>query len=66
MHLLAADTTLVCHDQILGKPQSLNDYRRMLVMLSKKICIFLVSKSIFSLFSKDALPDNRLCFFPDK
>ncbi|MBO9496161.1 septum formation inhibitor Maf [Thalassotalea sp. G20_0] len=34
MPLLAADTTVVCNDQILGKPQDSNDARRMLVMLS--------------------------------
>ena len=36
MPMLAADTTVVCHDQILGKPQNSNDARRMLVMLSGK------------------------------
>ncbi|WP_306800423.1 Maf family protein [Endozoicomonas sp. YOMI1] len=34
MPLLAADTTVVCNDQILGKPQNSNDARRMLAMLS--------------------------------
>lgn len=34
MPLLAADTTVVCNDQILGKPQNLEDARRMLKMLS--------------------------------
>ncbi|WP_066014378.1 Maf family protein [Endozoicomonas atrinae] len=34
MPLLAADTTVVCNDQILGKPQSSDDARRMLAMLS--------------------------------
>ncbi|WP_163371795.1 Maf family protein [Endozoicomonas acroporae] len=36
MPLLAADTTVVCNDQILGKPQNSNDARRMLGMLSGK------------------------------
>ncbi|WBA83170.1 Maf family protein [Endozoicomonas sp. GU-1] len=34
--MLAADTTVVCNDQILGKPQNANDARRMLRMLSGK------------------------------
>lgn len=34
MPLLAADTTVVCNSQILGKPQDSNDARRMLGMLS--------------------------------
>ena len=36
MPLLAADTTVVCNDRILGKPQDSNDARRMLAMLSAK------------------------------
>ena len=34
MPLLAADTTVVCNGQIFGKPQSSDDARRMLTMLS--------------------------------
>ncbi|WP_305881895.1 nucleoside triphosphate pyrophosphatase [Endozoicomonas sp. SCSIO W0465] len=37
MPLLAADTTVVCNDQILGKPLNSDDARRMLAMLSGNI-----------------------------